>query len=209
LWAETLVLLAIALLIAIGLKAFLVQSFYIPSESMEPGFVKNDRIIVQKVSYWGSGQPERGDIVVFQDPDHWLIGQESSPGVIARGLQYVGLYPTGGHLVKRVIGVAGDHVVCCDEAGKITVNGKALDESSYLPAGTVPSQTPFDVTVPDGMLWVMGDNRMHSGDSRAHVTGATRGFVPVRLVVGKVAALVWPFGRATLIHRPDAFARLD
>jgi signal peptidase I len=201
-------LLAIALALAILLKAFLVQAFYIPSESMEPGFVQDDRIIVQKVSYWGSGQPQRGDIVVFKDPDSWLP-PEAAPGPVLRGLQYVGLYPSGGHLVKRVIGVGGDHVVCCDDQHRITVNDIPLNESAYLPKGTSPSDMPFDVKVPAGKLWVMGDNRTHSADSRYHVDERTHGFVSVSLVVGKVAALVWPFGRAKVIHRPASFEDLD
>jgi signal peptidase I len=205
---ESLLLLTVALVLAILLKAFLVQAFYIPSESMEPGFVKDDRIIVQKASYWGSGQPRRGDIVVFKDPGAWLP-QEAAPGPLVRGLQYVGLYPSGGHLVKRVIGVGGDHVVCCDDHRRVTVNGQPLDESTYLPPGTSPSEIVFDVTVPDGKLWVMGDNRNNSADSRLHVDESTRGFVSVDLVVGKVAALVWPFGRAEVIHRPATFDRLD
>ena len=124
-WQETLILLVIAVLLAVVLKAFFVQAFYIPSESMEPGLVKNDRILVQKVSYWGGGSPDRGDVVVFEDPGGWL-GADDVAGPenpVAKALEKIGLYPSGGHLVKRVIGVAGDTIVCCDDLGRISVNG--------------------------------------------------------------------------------------
>jgi signal peptidase I len=207
LWAETLLLLAIALVLAVVIKSFFVQAFYIPSPSMEPQFIKNDRILVQKVSYWFGGSPQRGDIVVFKDPGGWLGAEEAetpSNGV-AKVLAHVGLYPSGGHLVKRVIGVGGDRVVCCDSRGRLTVNGTPLDETSYLPKGTKPSLTRFDVRVPAGHLWVMGDNRNNSWDSRGHMGNPGGGFVPDDLVVGKVFALVWPFGRAELLHRPATF----
>jgi signal peptidase I len=207
LWAETLLLLAIALVLAVIIKSFFVQAFYIPSPSMEPQFIKNDRILVQKVSYWFGGSPQRGDIVVFKDPGGWLGAEEAetpSNGV-AKVLAHVGLYPSGGHLVKRVIGVGGDRVVCCDSRGRLTVNGTPLDETSYLPKGTKPSLTRFDVRVPAGHLWVMGDNRNNSWDSRGHMGNPGGGFVPDDLVVGKVFALVWPFGRAELLHRPATF----
>jgi len=206
-WQESLLLLAIALVLAIAIKHFLVQAFYIPSPSMEPMFIKNDRILVQKVSYWGDKGPQRGDVVVFKDPAHWLPRIESREvsNPVTRGLEAVGLYPSGGHLVKRVIGIGGDRVRCCDEKGRVTVNGKALDESSYLPKGTVPSEESFDVRVPDGDLWVMGDNRQNSCDSRCHLDEPGRGFVPARLVVGKVWALIWPWKRATRVHAPATF----
>ena len=133
-WQETLILLVIAVLLAVVLKAFFVQAFYIPSESMEPGLVKNDRILVQKVSYWGGGGPQRGDVVVFEDPGGWL-GPERRRGPRQRGwprrLEKIGLYPSGGHLVKRVIGVAGDTITCCDDQGRISVNGQPIDEKGY------------------------------------------------------------------------------
>jgi signal peptidase I len=207
LWVETLLLLAIALVLAVVIKSFFVQAFYIPSPSMEPQFVKNDRILVQKVSYWFGGSPQRGDIVVFKDPGGWLSAEEAAPPAngVAKLLSHVGLYPSGGHLVKRVIGVGGDRIICCDSEGRITVNGSPLDEQSYLPKGTKPSLTTFDVRVPADHLWVMGDNRSNSWDSRGHMGNPGGGFVPDDLVVGKVFALVWPFGRAEIIHRPATF----
>ena len=207
LWQETLLLLVIALGLAILIKAFFVQAFYIPSPSMEPQFVKNDRILVQKVSYWGGGGPQRGDIIVFKDPGGWLRAQDTQgpKSGVKKVMETIGLYPAGGHLVKRVIGVGGDHVVCCDTQGRVTVNGHALEETSYLPKDTAPSLTKFDKTVPKGYLWMMGDNRSDSSDSREHMGQPGGGFVPDDLVVGKVFALVWPVGRAEFIHRPSTF----
>ena len=132
-WQESILLLAVALGLAVLIKALFVQAFYIPSESMEPGLVKNDRILVQKVSYWFGGSPQRGDVIVFEDPGEWLGPADAQgPTGFASVLSKVGLYPTGGHLVKRVIGVAGDIVTCCDEQGRISVNGEPIDESAYL-----------------------------------------------------------------------------
>jgi signal peptidase I len=206
-WQESLLLIVVALLLAVGIKALFVQAFYIPSPSMEPQFVKNDRILVQKMSYWGSGSPQRGDIIVFKDPGNWLGETENgAANPITRGLEAVGLYPSGGHLVKRVIGIGGDRVKCCDSKGRVTVNGTALDEESYLPKGTEPSQDPFDVQVPVGHLWVMGDNRSNSADSRYHLGDPGGGFVANDLVVGKVGALIWPLKRAERIHTPETFA---
>ena len=207
LWQETFLLLGLALVLAIIIKSLFVQAFYIPSPSMEPQFVENDRILVQKVSYWGSASPSRGDIVVFKDPGGWLdeseAGAPDSP--VTRLMEKIGLYPTGGHLVKRVSGIGGDRVVCCDAKGRITVNGKALDEKSYLPKGTAPSQLKFDRKVPKEHLWMMGDNRGFSYDSRGHMGGPGGGYVDDDLVVGKVFSLIWPWKRAEFVHRPTTF----
>jgi signal peptidase I len=207
LWQETVLLLLLALVLAIIIKSLFVQAFYIPSPSMEPQFVKNDRILVQKVSYWGSASPSRGDIVVFEDPGGWLDETESvkASSPLTKLMEKIGLYPTGGHLVKRVIGIGGDRVVCCDAQGRITVNGTALDEKAYLPKGTAPSQIKFDRTVPKDHLWMMGDNRAFSYDSRGHMGGPGGGFVDTDLVVGKVFALIWPAKRAEIVKRPATF----
>ncbi|MDP9442991.1 MAG: signal peptidase I [Actinomycetota bacterium] len=209
LWQEIIVLLLIALGLAILLKSLFVQAFYIPSASMRDTLVENDRILVEKPSYWFDG-PERGDIVVFADPGGWL-GQTVSPqnNPAQQALEFFGLYPTGNHLVKRVIGVGGDRVRCCDRRGRILVNGTPLDESAYLPPGTRPSQQTFDVQVPPGRLWVMGDNRTNSQDSRAHLGDAGGGFIPVDDVVGRVFVTVWPPDRAGFIGRPEAFDALE
>ncbi len=203
LWQEVLLLLVTALVLAVVVKTFLVQAFYIPSGSMESTLDKNDRILVQKVSYW-TGDVERGEIVVFDDPGEWLgpeEGREAS-NVAQEGLSLIGLYPTGGHLVKRVIGVAGDHVVCCDSEGRLEINGAPVDEA-YLRPGLSPSDTKFDVTVPEGKLWVMGDNRNNSSDSRAHLGAPGGGFVSTDDVVGKVWTVVWPWSRIQLVDGVD------
>jgi signal peptidase I len=202
---EMALLLGLALLLAVVIKAFFLQAFYIPSGSMNDTLVFNDRILVEKPSYWKGG-PERGDIVVFEDPGGWLQPDEMQPPAtgLARVMETFGLYPTGGHLVKRVIAVGGDRVVCCDAEGRITVNGVPLDED-YLAAGEKPSAVKFDRDVPKGYLWVMGDNRSHSADSRAHLGDPGGGFVPVDNVVGKVFAVVWPLDHAKMVHRPDTF----
>jgi len=205
-WQELLVLLGLALVLAIVIKAFVMQAFYIPSGSMNDTLVLDDRILVQKVSYW-SGRPERGDIVVFSDPGGWLGSEDVSTAdnAVARALEPIGLYPTGGHLVKRVIGVGGDRVVCCDKDGRVTVNGVALSERSYLAAGEKPSLIQFDVEVPEGYLWVQGDNRSNSADSRVHLGDPGGGFIPVDDVVGKVFLVVWPWEHATVVQRPATF----
>src|SRR4051794_1572784 len=138
-WQETILLLGIAVVLAIVIKALFVQAFYIPSESMEPGLVKNDRILVQKVSYWGGGEPQRGDVVVFQDPGGWLGPQDVAgpTNPAAKTLEKIGLYPSGGHLVKRVVGVTGDTITCCDDQGRISVNGQPVNEQGYARPGTI------------------------------------------------------------------------
>ncbi len=218
-WQESLVLLALALVLAILVKAFFVQAFYIPSASMEPGLVENDRILVQKVSYWFGGTPSRGDVVVFEDPGGWLGNTDDNTSGLEDTLSKIGLYPTGGHLVKRVIGVAGDVVQCCDDQGRVLVNGKPLEEGGYiadLPEGYACNapmvgcewKTP---PVPDGEIFVMGDNRANSADSTVHlclpdeVDCARDPFVDVGLVVGKVFAIAWPAGHWGFVSRPDEF----
>lgn len=194
---------------AVIVKAFLVQAFYIPSGSMEPTMLVNDRILVQKVSYW-AGDPHRGDIVVFDDPGGWL-GPELSrkpSNFVQSTLEIFGLFPTGGHLIKRVIGVGGDRVVCCTKAGQITVNGTPLVEP-YLLDKSVNTDEPFDVKVPAHYLWVMGDNRGNSADSRAHLGDPGGGFIPEKKVVGKAWLRVWPLSRAGFIDYPKTFDKLN
>jgi signal peptidase I len=205
-WVETVVLLVLALVVSAIVKTFFVQMFFVPSGSMRPLFVDDDRILVQKISYW-NGPVKRGDVVVFDDPDDRWLGVEGAPRLspVQKALSEVGLYPTGGHLVKRVIGVGGDRVMCCDKAGRVTVNGVPLSEKSYILRGASPSERPFDVRVPKGRLWVMGDNRANSEDSRYHQDLPDGGTVPEKDVVGKVWAIVWPFGRAHRLSEPGTF----
>jgi signal peptidase I len=205
-WVETIVLLVLALVVSAIVKTFFVQMFFVPSGSMRPLFVEDDRILVQKVSYW-HGDVHRGDVVVFDDPGGRWLGAEGTARLtpVQKLLSDVGLYPTGGHLVKRVIGIGGDHVVCCDKNGRVTVNGVPLKEQSYVIKGAAPSDRPFDVRVPPGRLWVMGDNRSNSEDSRFHQDLPGGGTVPADDVVGKVWAIVWPVGRAHLLHEPPTF----
>jgi signal peptidase I len=174
---------------------------------MNDTLVQDDRILVQKISYWGGGAPERGDIVVFADPGGWLEPSASAaPGnPLAKGLELVGLYPTGGHLVKRVIGVGGDVVKCCDGQGRILVNGVPLNEKSYLPAGEKPSMIDFEVEVKPGYVWVQGDNRSNSADSRVHLGDPGGGQVPTGDLVGKVFSVVWPVGHAKTLPTPATF----
>jgi signal peptidase I len=222
LWQETVLLLTIAIVLAVVIKAFFVQAFYIPSESMEPGLVKNDRILVEKMSYWFGGTPQRGDVVVFKDPGGWLgPGEDSGPtNPVGKLLAKVGLYPSGGHLVKRVIGVAGDTIHCCDKRGRILVNGHPLNEGSYIKnTPGMPCNGPMTTTcnwtagpVPKGDLFVMGDNRDNSDDSTMHMCQGhvpdcvPDPYVPVKDVVGKVFLLLWPKDRFHFLHRPADFA---
>jgi signal peptidase I len=203
------VLVVVALLVSLIIKSFFVQFFYIPSGSMENTLEIKDRVAVNKLPFL-SHTIERGDIIVFHDPDHWLSDPTPStePYIIEKlrgGLIDVGILPNPAkqHLVKRVIGIAGDHVVCCDNNKRITVNGVPLTEP-YIYKGDNPSDMNFDVTVPAGKLWVMGDHRGASADSRYHMDDVNKGMVPVNLVVGRVVAIIWPASRATVIHRYNA-----
>lgn len=222
LWQESILLMGLALLMAVLVKAFFVQAFYIPSESMEPGLVKNDRILVQKISYWGGGEAQRGDVVVFKDPGSWLpeAASAGSSNPLVKAMTKIGLYPEGGHLVKRVVGVAGDVIECCDEDGNLMINGEPVVESEYVKDnpnancnGPMTGNCKWKAgPVPDGHIFVMGDNRAASADSSYHLCreGATdcvggREFVPTELVVGRLLNVIWPFANMRVDHRPDSF----
>jgi signal peptidase I len=207
---EGVVLVALALALAVLIRSFLVQAFFVPSISMEPTLDINDRILVSKLTTDIHGV-KRGQVVVFKDPGGWLPPEpdNSAPWqrVLRSGMTYVGLLPAdrGDDLVKRVIGVGGDHVVCCDSKGRITVNGKALDEP-YIASGADPSDTNFDVHVPANHLWVMGDNRPFSEDSRPHEQERPGGgMVPVGNVVGRVVLVVYPLSHWARMPVPDTF----
>jgi signal peptidase I len=211
-WQELIALLATAFVLALLVKTFFLQAFYIPSASMEPTLRTNDKILVEKVSYW-NGDIHRGDIVVFDDPGGWLSDTDEAhaDNFLQRGLEIVGLYPTGGHLVKRVIGLGGDHVECRNPNARLRVNGVPLAED-YLPDSVRPcaaaagmGDRSFSIDVPEDHLWVMGDNRANSADSTAHLSAPGGGAVPADDVVGKVWAIVWPASRAGFVSRPDTF----
>lgn len=202
-WQESLLLLVLALVTSIVVKTFFAQMFFVPSASMRPELMEDDRILVEKISTW-DGEVERGEVVVFQDPGGWLGATPEPTGAQAM-LSLVGLYPDGGHLVKRVIAVGGDTVACCDRRGRLTVNGQPLDEKAYLHRDVAPSQREFEVLVPDDAVWVMGDNRSNSQDSRFHMNDPGRGAVPVENVVGKVWAIVWPTDRLEELDIPGTF----
>jgi signal peptidase I len=197
---ETVIVVGTALALSLLIKTFLAQAFYIPSESMQDTLVRNDRVLVSLLEP-GPLPLERGDIVVFKDPGGWLsatAAPQRSPVEerVVGALTFVGVLPqdSGEHLIKRVIGLPGD-----------TVNGVALDEP-YLPAGAEPSTIEFDVTVPEGRLWVMGDNRGFSQDSRYHQDLEGGGSVSEDLVVGRAVLLFWPLDRfGPLSNHPSVF----
>jgi signal peptidase I len=176
---------------------------------MENTLQIQDRVAVNKIPFI-SRNISRGDVVVFRDPANWLpepytAGENKVMAKIRTGLETVGVLPNPAkqYLVKRVIGVAGDHVVCCAKDGKLTINGKSTDEP-YIFAGNKPSEMEFNVTVPEGKIWVMGDHRGSSADSRYHQEDVNHGFVPVSKVTGRVYAIIWPLKHFALVpsHNP-------
>ena len=183
----------ILLLVAL-FKTFVIQYFEIPTGSMESTLVSGDRVAV---TMYNSDDIKRGDIIVFRDPDHWLTGTDPTGlrGLIRDGLILIRILPedSGHHLIKRVIGMPGDRVVS-DGRGTVSVNGVVLHET-YVKAGVSPSEVAFDVTVPDSMVWVMGDNRSNSADSRLHMDDVHGGFVPLSDVVGVARSIIWPVSR--------------
>ena len=213
---DVLLIVLVAVLVSFLVKTFLVRSFYIPSGSMEDTLLINDRILVDEVTP-RFGDYERGDIVVFQDPGGWLPpSNQPARAPIIEGIDWVlsvvGLSApdSDDHLVKRIIGLPGDHVVCCNALGQITINDVPIDETSYvkLPPGESPvSAEPFDVTVPEGSLWVLGDNRYRSKDSRYNTAQPGEGYVPVDNVVGRAFVTTWPLNRiGVLDFHYDVFA---
>ena len=203
------IIVVVALLLSFLIKTFLFRAFYIPSTSMEDTLEVNDRIFVNLLVPQPIGL-ERGDVVVFRDDLGWLPANGASNdggNWFQQALTFVGLLPDSSeqHLVKRVIGIGGDRVVCCDADGRITVNGAALEEPYLHPDSTNESQ-PFDVVVPDGKIWVMGDNRNHSADSREHRSEASGGFIDLDAVEGKAAVIAWPLDRMGVIgNYPEVF----
>lgn len=203
---ESLVLIVVAVVTAALVRAFLLQAFYVPSGSMQPTIEKGERILVTKL-----GDVERGDVVVFEDPAAWLPPKEQPDersGLVGRALEFVGVLPPSdrSYLVKRLVGLPGDHVVCCDPEGRVTVNGEPLEEG-YLYPGNEPSIREFDVVVPEDAIWVMGDHRANSGDSRAHLRDRSA-FVPTDNIVGRAFAAVWPFSEMHWLGSEETFAQV-
>ncbi|NEC48083.1 signal peptidase I [Actinospica acidiphila] len=211
-------LIGVAVLIALVLKTFLVQAFVIPSGSMEQTIQIGDRVLVDKLTPWFGSKPQRGDVVVFKDPGGWLqnerttVKKEDPVGIkqIKEGLTFIGLLPSENDkdLIKRVVGVGGDRVQCCDTQGRVTVNGVPLNED-YLYPGNAPSLTPFDVTVPEGRLWVMGDHRANSADSRSHQDTDYGGTVSEDEVVGRAMVIAWPLGHWSTLDEPTTYASVS
>jgi signal peptidase I len=215
------VLIVIALVIALVIKTFVVQAFFIPSSSMENTLDIGDKVLVNKLVYhFRSIQP--GDIIVFNGDGSWEPEPASGP---ASGDPLVRLYqvtldplfraiaglfgtePGQEDFIKRVIGVPGDHVACCNAAGDVTVNGVALHEQSYLFPGNPPSMQRFSVTVPPGRLWVMGDHRSVSWDSRGHMDDPGSGTIAENMVIGRAFMIVWPPSRWRILQIPSTFGQ--
>ena len=193
---ELLTVVGTALVLSILVRTFLIQAFYVPSASMEDTLQENDRIIVSKISTRFTGI-DRSNVIVFHDPGGWLGEGFPNPydTPVGRVLQAVGIVPSnsGNDLVKRVIGVANDQVECCDASGRVTVNGVAIADS-YMKEGITSDQVTFSVLVPEGNVFVMGDNRGNSEDSRFHLD-KNNGMVPVEEIIGRVAMRIWPISR--------------
>lgn len=204
---ETALIVVSALVLSLLIKTFLMQAFFIPTGSMEHTLDVGDRVLVNKLAP-GPFDVHRGDVVVFKDPGGWLPQAAEQPRsawrtALTSTLTFVGLLPqdSGEHLIKRVIGVGGDTVECCDDQGRVLVNGVPLDEP-YLSAGVVPSEMDFSVVVPDGAVWVMGDNRPNSQDSRYKQGDPGGGTIPLDNVVGVAFVTVWPADRWQVLRSP-------
>ena len=207
------VIIIAALVVSIIVKTFLVHFFYIPSGSMENTLQVGDRIAVNKLGALFT-DIKRGEVVVFGDPDNWLGNSSQSEdsgigAVVKTGLITVGVLPDPAkqYLIKRVIGVGGDKVVCCDKAGKLQVNGVSITEP-YIFAGDKPSDMQFNVEIPKGFIWVMGDHRGASADSRFHPESANNGMVPLSKVVGRAIFVVWPLTDIALISKGEDLKKI-
>jgi signal peptidase I len=208
-WRELVIIVVAAAVLTLLVKAFVVQVYRIPSASMENTLLVGDRVLVNKLVYHFRGI-DRGDVVVFNGQGSWGPDEPapSSDPVVRLFddvLSGLGLHSDATFYIKRVIGLPGDHVACCTN-GKVTVNGVPLDETSYLYPGAAPSAEPFSVTVPAGRLWVMGDNRGDSDDSRGHMVGyPAEGTIPENEVVGRAFLIIWPPSQFGDLPIPSTF----
>jgi signal peptidase I len=207
-WVELPILLVFALVLALLIKTFVVQAFYIPSSSMENTLEIGDKVLVNKLVY-DFRSIHRGDIIVFNGDGSWdPVPAQPAPLLSRLWDSISGLFGTapGVHdYIKRVIGVPGDHVACCNRQGQVTVNGVPLSEKSYLYPGDAPSEQRFSITVPVGRLWVMGDHRSVSWDSRGHMTDPGDGTIPENHVVGRAFVIVAPISRWRILPIPATF----
>src|SRR5208283_3493505 len=208
-WREFPILVVVALVLAVVIKTYAIQAFFIPSGSMENTLEINDRVLVNKLVYDVRGI-HRGDIVVFNGDGSWDRG--TPPGNTNFAEKFVdgfasmfGFGHPGDILIKRVIGLPGDHVACCDAQGQVPVNGVPLTEQSYLYPGDAPSEIRFNIRVPAGRLWVMGDHRLISDDSRDHLGDPGGGTVPENAVIGRAFVIIWPPSRWRILPIPDTF----
>ncbi len=204
---ELVLVIVVALVASALLRAFVVQAFYVPTGSMLPEIQLHDKILVSRI-----GGIHRGEVVVFKDPGGWIPPDEKSPppGPIHRALAFIGVLPESSddHLVKRVIGLPGDHVVCCNKQGRLRINGQGIDESDYLFQGDARADDlSFNVIVPAGHIFVLGDHRYDSGDSSRHLP-SQGAFVPENLVTGRAMAVIWPLSDAHVMSIPAAFKEI-
>jgi signal peptidase I len=215
-WKELPILVGVALALAMVIKAFAVQAFYIPSQSMENTLKVGDRVLVNKIVYH-TRDIKRGDVVVFNGLDSWdpEVQYSEPKNPVSKLLHAVGsafgVVPGEKDYIKRVIGVPGDRVACCDAQGRVTVNGHPLVEAPYIYTDSQtgeqnrPSDSKFKVTVPAGHLWVMGDHREVSYDSRGHIGDPGGGTIPESRVIGRAFVVVWPLSRIKTLSIPGTF----
>lgn len=210
-WRRTGLLGGVCAVFLLLLSHFVVQPFLIPSTSMEPALEVGDRVLVNKLAYRFGSEPRRGDVVVFDGTGSFVqegVRENPVSALTREAFASVGLAePSETDFVKRVVGVGGDRVVCCDKRGRLEVNGVPVDER-YLYAGDAPSQVRFDIVVPQGTLWVMGDHRSKSRDSRDHLGEPGGGMVPLDNVIGRADWIGWPAGRWSVLRPTGAFDRV-
>lgn len=204
---ELVLIVVIALVASALLRAFVVQAYYVPSGSMLPAIHLQDRILVSRI-----GDVDRGEVVVFEDPGDWIPPTERSatPGSVRKALEWIGVLPATGHehLVKRAVGLPGDHVVCCNKQGRLVINGHPVDESDFLyQSDQGADNVKFDVVVPKDRIFVLGDHRYVSGDSSRHLDedNPNSAFVPLDNVVGRAFAVIWPAGNMHILEVPDVY----